>query len=255
MSNRDFPAPYRPDRGWEPRTGDNLAGRSDRLPGSRSAADGYSRASDLGDRGRGVGEVDGYDRSPGGRSSGGGRGGGQHAQGRSSRGSARDSDERSQRRGTADAPANGRGGDGHRSGRDAPGAGPGPDRDGRASARPGRDGLWDERGGRSSRSRDAAQLGGGRRDVKDDLRERLRRNGIGGADSWDRPGRRSGRNGTGPDGLDDSVVGRLRGRMRPNAAAGAWRWGCARWPGSQGTSQERAGRRRPGWPRWPPAAP
>ena len=179
----------------------------------------------MGGRGRGVDELDGYGRSPGGHSNGKGRGG-QHAQGRGSRGGARDSDERPGR--GKDAPrGSGRGDNGYRSRRGAPDPGSGGDRrDGRrAPAGPGRGGPGDDRGRRSSHSRAAAQAGNGRRDIRDDLRERLRRNGIGGGDGWNGAGGRSrGRPGPGEDGWDDSIVGRLRGRLSRNAAGGADDW-------------------------------
>ena len=179
----------------------------------------------MGGRGRGVDELDGYGRRPGGHSNGNGRGG-QHAQGRGSRGGARDSDERPGR--GKDAPrGSGRGDNGYRSRRGAPDPGSGGDRrDGRrAPAGPGRGGPGDDRGGRSSDSRAAARTGNGRRDIRDDLRERLRRNGIGGGDGWNGAGGRSrGRPGPGEDGWDDSIVGRLRGRLSRNAAGGADDW-------------------------------
>src|SRR6516225_11366626 len=127
VSNRDFPAPYRPDPRWQARSGGDPLGRGDRLPPRpRSAADGYTKASSMGGRGRGVDELDGYGRSPGGHSNGKGRGG-QHAQGRGSRGGARDSDERPGR--GKDAPrGSGRGDNGYRSRRGAPDPGSGGDR-------------------------------------------------------------------------------------------------------------------------------
>jgi membrane peptidoglycan carboxypeptidase len=169
----------------------------------------------------------GYGRGPG--------GGGQHAQDRSSRGGARDGGQRSPERGAADAPRGG----GHRARRDPPGEAPG--RDGRngwpASGRSGGNGRereagrgsgrGDQRGGGpSSRDRDAAQFGGGRRDVRDDLRERLRRNGIGsdGEDGWGDPRQRPGRNGAHSDGWDDSIAGRLRGRFSRNGTGRADGW-------------------------------
>jgi len=50
----------------------------------------------------------------------------------------------------------------------------------------------------------------------------------------DRPGRRSGRTGTGPDDWDDSVVGRLRGRISRNAAGGAGDWDAPGGPARRG---------------------
>ena len=199
MSNREFPAPYQPDPRWGGHTGGGPAGRGDRLPASAScpAPDGYARASGTG--GRGTGELDDYSRSPGRRrTSPDGRG--QHAQGR-----ARDSGERYSARGAADAPANG----GSR--RDAPGTGPA------------RGSQWDERGGRSSRGRSGDPFSAERRDVRDDLRERLRRNGIGDWDGADRSRQRPGRNGTREDGWDDGVAGR-RGRSGRHPAAAVDDW-------------------------------
>jgi membrane peptidoglycan carboxypeptidase len=231
------------------------------LPRPRTAEGGYTRASGTGGRGRVADELDGYGRSPDGRPNGTGRGG-QHAQGRTPRGGARDnggardsggtpdSGERPYGRGAADAPRDGRGENGyrgehgHRSRRDAPDGRTGPDRrDGRrAPSGPGRD----ERG---SRGRDAAQYGNGRRDVRDDVRERLRRNGIGGADGLDGAGGRSrqrpSRYGPGEDGWDDSIVGRLRGRLRSNAAGGA-----DDWDGPDGPLRRRLRKKGPGDGDW-----
>src|SRR5215472_4317318 len=192
VSNPDIPYAYRPGRG----------GSSP----SRDSSDGYAAASQAGSRG--LDERSGYGRGSG-RSGGGGRHGG-HSN-RSSRGSLRGGGS-PRRGGTAAA-------DGTRGGvredyawpdpttpPKSPRRGGGPDQDG--PSHPGsRDGGATPWGERSARSRATSKFGTGVRDIRDDLRERLRRNGVRG--DWDQQGghrsRHSG-NGNGdwggPDGPD-----------------------------------------------------
>jgi membrane peptidoglycan carboxypeptidase len=122
------------------------------------------------------------------------RPGGQHSN-RSSRGSLRGGG--SPRHGGAAAAGGTRGG--VREDNYSPRRSGAPDRDGPGS----RDGSASPWGERSARSRTTSRLGTGVRDIRDDLRERLRRNGVSG--DWDdqaaRPSRRRGGNGDwgGPD--------------------------------------------------------
>jgi len=169
VSNRDFPHSYRPGPGPEGRSG-GPAGRGSSFPPPPGAPDGYARASAAG--GRGFGGLGGY-----GRSSGGGRSGGQHSA-RPGRGAPRGSGRLLGRGGPAAAEGR-RGGvreDFYSPRRGAPEPGDGSVRGGDARGRPGA-----TRGGSS-------RFGTGVRDIRDELRERLRRNGVSG--DWDEPGRR-----------------------------------------------------------------
>jgi membrane peptidoglycan carboxypeptidase len=76
----------------------------------------------------------------------------------------------------------------------------------------------DRPGGRSSRGRDSDPFSPGRRDVRDDLRDKLRRNGIGDWTGTGRSRERTGTNGTREDGWDDSMAGRLRSRFGRHSA-------------------------------------
>jgi membrane peptidoglycan carboxypeptidase len=170
VSNRDFPHSYRPGRGPERRSG-GLPGSGGSFPSRPESPDGYAQASRAG--GRDFGGLGGY-----GRSSGGGRSGGQHSS-RSTRGGLRGGG-RSPGRGGAAADGGGRGGvrEDYAPRRGAPGPDGGGWRGG-----DGGEGSW---GGRATRG--ASRFGTGVRDIRDDLRERLRRNGVGG--DWDEPGDR-----------------------------------------------------------------
>ena len=148
------------------------------------------------------GSPDGYGRSSG-RSAGGGRHGG-HSN-RSSRGSLRG--DGSPRRGASAAADGTRGG--VREDNYSPRRSGAPDRDG--PGRPGtRDGSASPWGERGARGRTTSRLGTGVRDIRDDLRERLRRNGVSG--DWDdqgaRPSRRRDGNGSGDWGGPDDPGGK-----------------------------------------------
>ncbi len=121
-----------------------------------------------------------------------GRAGGQHSN-RSSRGALRGGG--SPRRGGTAAASGGR--SGVRDDLYPPGGGaPGPD--GRSGARDGSESPWGRRG--ATRTRGTSRFGTGVRDIRDDLRERLRRNGVEG--DWDQPGRRPSRRRGGNGGGD-----------------------------------------------------
>ncbi|HET7247482.1 MAG TPA: transglycosylase domain-containing protein [Streptosporangiaceae bacterium] len=169
MSNPDIPAPYRPGQGGS-------------FPSRPGSSDGYGRSS--------------------GRSAGGGRHSG-HSN-RSSRGSRRGGG--SPRRGGTAAAGGTRGG--VREDFYSPRRGEAPGQDG--PRRPGSgDGGAAPWGERSARGRATSRFGTGVRDIRDDLRERLRRNGVQG--DWDQPGgrrpRRSG-NGSGDWGGPDDPGGK-----------------------------------------------
>ena len=184
MSNRDFPAPYRPGRGPE-----GLPGQGSSFPYRPGSRAGYASASQTGRRV--LGGL-GYGR---------GRSGGQHS--RSSRGTLW-----------------GGGRDGVREDSYAPRrAAPGPG--GRSSRSGAQNGGTGSSGRRSAaQGRTTARFGTGVRDIRDDLRERLRRNGVRGA--WGEPGggqpaRRGGRGGDDWDG-----PGGPRGR-KPRRKGSWWR--------------------------------
>jgi membrane peptidoglycan carboxypeptidase len=93
----------------------------------------------------------------------------------------------------------------------SPRRGDAPGQDGPPGRRDGSTSPWGER---SARGRATSRFGTGVRDIRDDLRERLRRNGVQG--DWDQPGgsrrsRRSG-NGTGDWGGPDDPGGKPPGR-------------------------------------------
>ena len=160
MSNPDIPAPYGP-------------GRGSSYPPRPGSPDGNGRGS--------------------GRPAGGGRHGG-HSN-RSSRGSQRGGG--SPRRGGPAAADGTRGG--VREDFYSPRQGGAPDQDGprQPGSREGSASPWGER---SARSRTASRLGTGVRDIRDDLRERLRRNGVEG--DWDDQGGRRSRRRAGNGGGD-----------------------------------------------------
>jgi membrane peptidoglycan carboxypeptidase len=178
VSNRDFPHSYRPGQGPEGRPA-GLPDRGTSFPSGPGSPDGYARASQAGGRGLG-----GYGRSSG-------RSGGQHSN-RSSRGALRGGGG-SPRRGEQAAASGGvreelyspRGG--------APGQG------GRSGIRDGSESPWGGRGA-PTRTRGTSRFGTGVRDIRDDLRERLRRNGVEG--DWDQPGSRPSRRPGAPGGGD-----------------------------------------------------
>jgi len=184
VSNPDIPHAYRPGRGGS-------------FPSRPGSSDGSAAASEAG----------GYGRSSG-RSAGGGRHGG-HSN-RSSRGSLRGGG--SPRRGGAATADGTRGGvrEDFSPGRGAPG------QDG---PRPGSASPWGERG---TRGRTTSRFGTGVRDIRDDLRERLRRNGVQG--DWDEPGRRPRRsgNGSGDWGGPDDPGG--KGPRRKGSWWRHWTW-------------------------------
>ena len=196
MSNPDIPHAYRPGRGGS-------------FP-SRPGSDGYAAASQAG--GRGLDGLGGYGRSSG-RSAGGGRHGGRSN--RSSRGSLRGGG--SPRRGGAAAADGTRGG--VREDFYPPRQGGAPEQDGPGS-RDGSAAPWGERG---ARGRATSRFGTGVRDIRDDLRERLRRNGVQG--DWDQPDgrqpRRSG-NGSGDWGGPDDPGG--KGPRRKGSWWRHWTW-------------------------------
>jgi membrane peptidoglycan carboxypeptidase len=154
----------------------------------------------------GRGSSDGYGRGSG-RSAGGGRHGG-HSN-RSSRGSSRGGG--SPRRGGTAAADGTRGGVREDYAWPDPATPPKSPRRGGAPGQDGpgsRDGSATPWGERSARSRATSKFGTGVRDIRDDLRERLRRNGVQG--DWDQPdGRRSRRssNGSGDWGGPDEPGG------------------------------------------------
>jgi membrane peptidoglycan carboxypeptidase len=210
VSNRDFPHSYRPGRGSEGRSGD-LPGSSRSFPPRPDSPGGYAPASQAG--GRGFDGLGGY-----GRSSGGGRSGGQHSS-RSGRGGPRAGGRALGRGGTANADSR-RGG--VREDLYSPRRGA-PDPDGRPwRGGDGGENSWGDRG--ASRARTTSRLGTGVRDIRDDLRERLRRNGVAG--DWDQPGsprpsrRRDGGGGDwdGPGGPDG------RGPRRKGSWWRHWSW-------------------------------
>ncbi|HEV3294261.1 MAG TPA: biosynthetic peptidoglycan transglycosylase, partial [Streptosporangiaceae bacterium] len=178
MSNRDFPYGYRPDRSPEGRSG-GFPGPGSSVPSRPGSPDGYAAASQAG--GRGIDGLPGYGRGSAQPGSG-GRSGGQHSN-RSSRGALRGGGRSPGRGGAA---ASGRSGgvreDVYPPGRDVPGQGGRPGRGG--GIRDGSESPWGERG-TATRSRGTSRFGTGVRDIRDDLRERLRRNGVSG--DWDEP--------------------------------------------------------------------
>jgi membrane peptidoglycan carboxypeptidase len=163
----------------------------------------------------GRGSSDGYGRGSG-RSAGGGRHGG-HSN-RSSRGSLRGGG--SPRRGEAAAADGTRGGVREDFYSPRRGGAPGQDGPWRPGSRGDSATPWGERG---TRSRATSRFGTGVRDIRDDLRERLRRNGVKG--DWDQPGdrrsRRSG-NGGGDWGGPDDPAG--KGPRRKGSWWRHWTW-------------------------------
>ena len=186
MSNPDIPAPYRPGRGGS-------------FPPRPGSPDGYAAASQAG----------GYGRTSG-RPGGAGRHGG-HSN-RSSRGSQRDGG--SPRHGGPAAADGTRGG--VREDFYSPRRGGAPGQDGPGS-RDGSAGPWGER---STRGRTTSRLGTGVRDIRDDLRERLRRNGVQG--DWDDQGSRRSRRRDGNGSGDGGGPGD-RGGKEPRRKGSWWR--------------------------------
>ena len=194
----DSIAPDRPDRSPEGRSG-GLPGAGSSVPSRPGSPDGYAAASQAG--GRGIDGLPGYGRGSAQPGSG-GRSGGQHSN-RSSRGALRGGGRSAGRGGAA---ASGRSGgvrdDVYPPGRGAPGqSGP----SGRGGIRDGSESPWGERG-TATRGRGTSRFGTGVRDIRDDLRDRLRRNGVSG--DWDEPDgrgpqrRAGGGDWGGPDGPD-----------------------------------------------------
>src|SRR5262249_22091277 len=183
VSNRDFPAPYRPGRP-EGRADGMRPGRGSSFPFPSRSGNGYAKAS----------QADRYGRSAGGRSS-----GGQHSS-RSSR-SLRDLGRSlwgGGEPGTRGSHPRGRG-----AAYSPPRAPPGRGRSRRGGERAGGSGAaWSDQGTAGGRS--VSRFGTGVRDIRDDLRERLRRNGVRG--DWDtpdaRPRRQRGGDWGGPGGPD-----------------------------------------------------
>jgi len=195
VSNPEFPAPYRPGSRPEGRSSGLPADRGSRIPyPSRSPGGGYASASGAG--GRGVDELSGYGRGSG----------AQRSPGRPPRGSGPAEREPSGRGG--DVPPGGR----HGRGRQARAAAPG------ATGRDG--GSWDDR--TAARGRGTSRFGTGVRDIRADLRERLRRNGVSG--DWDEPGghRRAGTRQAVPGGDWDEPGGGRRGPRRSPRGGGDW---------------------------------
>jgi membrane peptidoglycan carboxypeptidase len=93
-------------------------------------------------------------------------------------------------------------------------------------------------GGRSARGRDSDPFSPARRDVRDDLREKLRRNGIGDWNGAGRSRQRAGGNGTREDGWDDSMAGRMRSRFSRHPAGGEDDWDSPGGP-SRGRSRKK----------------
>jgi membrane peptidoglycan carboxypeptidase len=186
VSNPDIPAPYRPGRGGS-------------FPSRPGSPDGYAAASQAG----------GYGRTSG-RPGGAGRHGG-HSN-RPSRGSQRDGG--SPRHGGPAAADGTRGG--VREDFYSPRRGGAPGQDGPGS-RDGSAGPWGER---STRSRTTSRLGTGVRDIRDDLRERLRRNGVQG--DWDDQGSRRSRRRDGNSSGDGGGPGAPGGK-EPRRKGSWWR--------------------------------
>jgi membrane peptidoglycan carboxypeptidase len=234
VTNREFPEPQRPGSRWEGRPGGAPSRGDGFAPRPRSSGSGYARASGT----DGIGELDGYGRGgASGRSNGGSRSGqGSHAQRRPSR-SARAGEPPS-----GGGASNGNGDSGYRPRRAAPGNAPGADRGegrrgGSSPGGSGDGGQWDDRGGRPAQGRDRAASGSGRRDIRDDLRARLRRNGIAASD-WDtegQPRRRFGRGPGGGAGWDQTDGGGSRRWGRGGGGDGG------DWDGPRGKAPRRKG--------------
>ena len=208
VSNRDFPYGYRPDRSPEGRSG-GFPGPGSSVPSRPGSPDGYAAASQAG--GRGIDGLPGYGRGSAQPGSG-GRSGGQHSN-RSSRGALRGGGRSPGRGGAA---ASGRSGgvreDVYPPGRGAPGQGGRPGRGG--GIRDGSESPWGERG-TATRSRGTSRFGTGVRDIRDDLRDRLRRNGVSG--DWDEP------DGAGPGAGPAAAAATGTGQMARAAASRAAR--------------------------------